>query len=195
MNAENVIRIFRETGALLEGHFLYTSGRHGRQFLQASRALQYPQHTETLCRAMAERYRDEGIALVVGPATGGIVLAYETARHLGCRAGFTEKDAAEGMALKRGFALAPGARVLLVEDIITTGGSVKKSIAHLRKRGAKVAGVAVLIDRSAGEARFDCRFEALACLAMESWAPEACPICAQGVALVDPDDLMVSPGS
>lgn len=190
MTGEQVLSVFRTCGALLEGHFLYASGRHGRQFLQAARVLQYPEHTERLCRALAERYAGADIAAVIGPATGGIVLAYETARHLRCRAAFTEKDGPDEMALKRGFRLEPGARVLVVEDVITTGGSVKKTIRHLRGRGAEVAGVAVLIDRSGGEAAFDCRFDALARLDMESWAPGACALCAQGAALIDPDDLL-----
>jgi len=191
MNPDRVIEIFRKTGALLDGHFIYASGRHGCQFLQAARVLQYPEYTESLCAAMAERFAQVPIDLVVGPATGGIVLAYETARMLKCRAAFTEKDGPDGMALKRGFVLETGTRVLLVEDIVTTGGSVKKSICHLRDRGAEVAGVAVLIDRSAGEAVFDCRFEALACLDMESWAPEDCQLCKEGRAFIDPDDIQI----
>ncbi|NIA12660.1 MAG: orotate phosphoribosyltransferase [Nitrospiraceae bacterium] len=190
MNPDRVVDIFRESGALLEGHFIYTSGRHGSQFLQAARVMQYPEHTAALCAAMAERFAGGGIELVVGPATGGIVLAYETARSLGCRSAYSEKDGGDGMALKRGFRLTPGRRVLVVEDIITTGGSVKKTIAHLRERGAEVAGVSVLIDRSGGEAAFDCRFEPLASLAMESWAPGSCALCEQGTPLVEPDDLL-----
>jgi orotate phosphoribosyltransferase len=108
---------------------------------------------------------------------------------LQCRAAYTEKDGAGGMALKRGFSLKPGTRVLVVEDIITTGGSVKKTVAHLRQRGAEVVGVGVLIDRSTGEAQFDCPFTPLAVLPMESWPPEACKLCRQGVPLVDPDHL------
>ena len=191
MEPSEVIRIFKESGALLDGHFLYASGRHGRQFLQAARVLQYPRFTEPLCAAMGALFREDAIGLVVGPATGGIILAYETARALDCRAAFTEKDGQGGMALKRGFALKPGTRVLVVEDIITTGGSVKKTIAHLRERGAEVAGVAVLIDRSGGEASFDCRFEPLARLEMQSWQPEACALCQDGAPLVDPDDIIV----
>lgn len=191
MTPDQVIQIFRKTGALLEGHFIYASGRHGRQFLQAARVLQHPQYTESLCAAMAVRFTDDRIQLVVGPATGGIVLAYETARALECRAAFTEKEGPEGMALKRGVALEPGTRVLVVEDITTTGGSVKKSIRHLRDRGAEVIGAAVLIDRSAGEAAFDCRFEALARLDMENWPPERCPLCREGRPLIDPDDLQI----
>ena len=114
MNPEQVVQTFRDTGALLEGHFIYTSGRHGRQFLQAARVLQYPEHTEPLCRAIAQAFESEKVDLVVGPATGGILLAYETARHLKCRAAFTEKDGLGGMVLKRGFALKKGERVLVV---------------------------------------------------------------------------------
>ena len=191
MTKDEVIQSFRDAGALLDGHFLYASGRHGRQFLQAARVLQFPGRTEALCRAMAERFQEDGIELVCGPATGGIVLAYETARHLDCRAVFTEKEPDGTMALKRGFRLDPGTRVLVVEDIITTGGSVKKTIAHLRERGAEVAGVCVLIDRSAGEAAFDCPFESLATLDMESWEPYQCPVCREGTPVVDPDDIVV----
>lgn len=190
MTESDVIQTFQETGALLEGHFLYASGRHGRQFLQAARVLQYPDKTEALCRAMAGRFKDAGIELVIGPATGGIILAYETARHLGCRAAFTEKEGS-GMALKRGFALKPGTRILVVEDIVTTGGSIHKSVAHLRERGGEVIGVAVLIDRSRGEAQFDCRYEPLARLDMESWDAADCALCAAGQPLIDPDDLVV----
>ena len=191
MNNEDVIGLFLKTGALLEGHFTYASGRHGARFLQAARVMQYPEHAEALCEAMAAPFAKDAIDLVVGPATGGIILAYETARALKCRAACTEKDG-DGMALKRGFALKPGTRVLVVEDITTTGGSVKKSIVHLRQRGAVVIGVGVLIDRSAGEAKFDCRFEPLARLDMQSWPPDACALCQQGIPLIEPDDIVIS---
>ncbi len=191
MREEEVIRKFVETGALLEGHFVYTSGRHGRQFLQASRVMQYPEQTEQLCRVLASRFEQDGVDMVCGPATGGIVLAYETARALGCRAAYTEKDDDGSMGLRRGFKLRPGERVLVVEDITTTGGSVKKSIQHLEMRGAQVIGVGVLIDRSGGEAVFSCRFEPLARLSMESYLPEDCPLCRDGVPLTDADLLTV----
>lgn len=191
LSQEEVIQIFTETDALLEGHFIYTSGRHGRQFLQAARVLQHPSHTEKLCAAMAEKFSTSHVDLVIGPATGGIILAYETARHLDCRAAFTEKDEDGGHALKRGFALDPGTRTLIVEDIITTGGSVKKVIEHLRGRGAEVLGVSVLIDRSAGQAEFDCDFRPLARLDMDSWEPRECPLCSKGLELSEPDDLVV----
>lgn len=191
LNSDEVIARFKEAGALLDGHFMYTSGRHGSQFLQAARVLQYPEITAALCGAAADPFREENIELVIGPATGGIILAYETARQLGCRAAFVEKDDDEGMALKRGFTLDPGTRVLVVEDIVTTGGSVKKTLAHLRARGAEIVGVSVLIDRSAGRAEFDCAFRPLATLELESWVPEDCPLCAKQLPLVEPDDLIV----
>lgn len=190
MTETETLDLFRKTGGLLEGHFLYASGRHGRQFLQAARVLQYPEHTETLCREIARAFADASAELVCGPATGGILLAYETARHLNCRAVFTEKDG-DGMALKRGFHLRPGTRVLVVEDVITTGGSVIKTIAHLRERGAAVVGVGALVERGGGEAQFDCPFHPLARIRMESWPPDDCPLCRDGAALIDPDDIIV----
>lgn len=188
---DEVLHIFKGAGALLEGHFLYTSGRHGERFLQAARVLQYPDQTEKLCRALAHCFKDDGVELVIGPATGGIILSYETARHLKARAAFTEKDPVEGMALKRGFAVRHGIKTLVVEDIITTGGSVKKTIDHLRRRGADVVGVGALIDRSGGQAAFDCRFEALAKLDLKSYAPDTCAMCAAGLPLVEPDDIVL----
>ena len=190
LTSEEAIDIFKEAGALLEGHFIYTSGRHGERFLQAARVLQYPNLVERLCKAMAESVKDLNVDLVVGPATGGIILAYETARHLNCRGVFTEKDGDDAMALKRGFALKPGTRILVVEDIVTTGGSVRKTIEHLEKRGAEVVAVSVLIDRSRGEAQFDCPFFPLSTLELRSWSPEECDLCKQGEALVEPDDIV-----
>jgi len=191
MNAEQVVQIFRDTGALLEGHFIYTSGRHGRQFLQAARVLQYPEYTEQLCRAIAQSFQEEKVELVVGPATGGILLAYETARHLKCRASFTEKDGEGGMVLKRGFSLKKNERVLVVEDIVTTGGSVVKTINHLRERGADVLGVSVLIDRSGGKVTFDCPYKPLASLAMESFSSDALPEDLLQLPALDPDDIVI----
>jgi orotate phosphoribosyltransferase len=191
MNPSDVIQAFRDTGALLQGHFVYASGRHGRQFLQAARVLQFPEYTEKLCRAMAEQYKDVSVDLVVGPATGGIILAYETARHLKCRAAFTEKDGQGGMVMKRGFALRPGERALVVEDVTTTGGSVVKTINHLRVRGAVIVGVSVLIDRSGGAIAFDCDYKPLARLTMESWPPDALPEDLQRTPASDPDDIVL----
>ncbi len=191
MTSEEVIKEFRESGGLLFGHFVYTSGRHGNEFLQAARILQYPDRVARLCKAMADKFRDADIDLVAGPATGGIIIAYETARQLGCRGVFLEKDDDGGMELRRGFHLKPGTRVLVVEDIITTGGTVKKAITHLRERGAEVVGLSVLIDRSAGKANFDCPFMPLASMTLDSWPAEECGLCESGEPLVEPDDIIV----
>jgi orotate phosphoribosyltransferase len=191
MNSDQVIQLFKDTGALLEGHFPYASGRHGRQFMQAARLLQYAERTDTLCKAMADRFRDAMIDVVVGPATGGIALAYATAHHLKCRFAYSEKDGQGGMAVKRGFVNPKDCRILVVEDVITTGGSVQKTIDHLRERGAEIVGVSVLADRSGGEAHFDCPFEPLATITMQSWAPESCELCAQGIPITEPDDIVL----
>lgn len=191
MTSDEVLSLLRECGALLEGHFVYASGRHGRQFIQAARLLQYPDRVEQLCAALAEHFREAKVELVVGPATGGIILAYETARQLRCRGAFTEKEPDGAMALKRGIRLDPGTRVLVVEDVVTTGGSVKKTLAHLRERGAEIVGAGALVDRSGGEARFDCPFHALAQVTMESYAPDDPRVAELPGPPVDPDDLVV----
>jgi orotate phosphoribosyltransferase len=191
MDANHVISLFKETGGLLEGHFLYASGRHGRHFLQAARVAQYPVHVEALCKALAQEFDASQVDAVCGPATGGIILAYETARHLDARAVFTEKDGSAGMALKRGFRMDPHTRVLIVEDVVTTGGSIQKTIDHLRSRHAEIVGVGVLVDRSGGQVRFNVPYRALAQLSLESWPPEECPLCKEGQPLIDPDDIVV----
>jgi len=191
MQQDEVIQLFRDAGALLEGHFIYASGRHGRKFLQASRILQYPDITERLCRGVADNYRDACVDLVCGPATGGIILAYETARQLGCRAAFTEKEPDGSMALKRGFQLKPGTRTLFVEDIVTTGGTLRKSIEHLAARGADIVGVAALIDRSGGTVAFDQAFSPLATFELESYGPDEVPEDLAAMPVVEPDDLIV----
>mgnify|MGYP002631397989 CR=1 FL=1 len=191
MSSPDVISIFKEINALLEGHFIYASGRHGNRFLQASRVLQYPEHVSTLCKAIADHFKDAGPELVVGPATGGIILAYETARHIGCRGVFAEKEPDGTMAVKRGFAVQPGTKVLVVEDIITTGGSVQKTITHLRERGADIIGVGVLIDRSGGAATFDCPFHALGEIQLDSWAADEVPADLAAIPVMEPDDLVL----
>lgn len=191
MTPEEVLNILRKSGALLEGHFVYASGRHGRHFIQAARVLQYPDEVERICRALAAPFQDAGVELAVGPATGGIILAYETARQLNCRGAFTEKEAGGGMALKRGFRLDEGTRVMVVEDVITTGGSVNKTMTHLRERGANIVGVAAIVDRSGGEAQFECPFHALAKLQLESYAPDDPRVAELPGEPIDPDELVV----
>lgn len=154
MTSEDVLAIFRECGALLEGHFILSSGLRSPIFLQKALVFMHPDRAERLCRALAERIRAEGLASIskiVSPAVGGIIPGYETARHLGVPAIYTERVDGR-FALRRGFELEPAERVIVVEDIVTTGLSIRECIACVRELGAEVVAAACLIDRSAGEA-------------------------------------------
>lgn len=179
MKREEIMQIFLQTGALLEGHFILTSGRHSNRYMQCARVLQYPDHTETLARIIAGHYRDEHIDVVVAPAVGGILVAYEVARQLGVKAIFCERQ--EGrMMLRRGFTIEPGQRVLVVEDVITTGGSVQEVIDVVREWQGDVVGVGVLVDRSGGKVDFGIRTEAVLTLDIESFPADDCPLCREG---------------
>ena len=180
LTPQEVLDIFADAGGLLKGHFLLTSGLHSDTYLEKFQVLQHPKHTERLCAELARRFADEGVDVVVGPVTGGIILAYEVARQLGARAIFTERE--DGvMCLRRGFAINPGEKVLVVEDIVTTGGSVKEVLAVLEKTPGQIAGVGLLIDRSGGKVDFGVRTEALLQLDIEVWQPSDCPLCRANV--------------
>lgn len=189
---DEVFAILRATGTLREGHFRLTSGRHSDRFFLMPHTFQYPEQTEQLCAGMAKLFADEAIETVVGPATGGIILAYEVARQLGkltgrpVRAVFTEKTEDGGMALKRQWTLRPGEKVLMVEDAITTGGSVHKAMAAVKQYEPQIVGVACIIDRSNGQADFGVPMRSLAQVAVQSWTAEECPLCQQGLELVKP---------
>ena len=163
----------RESGALLEGHFLLASGRHSAQYIEKFRLLEQPRLTSQLCAEIARRFEGEGIECVVGPVTGGILLAFEVARILGTRAVYAERaEDGVGFALRRGFALKSGEKCLVVEDIVTTGGSAQKVVDLVRKSGGEVMGVALLVDRSGGALQIDApRVESLLQMQVESWAP------------------------
>ncbi len=180
MEEAAVRKLLVDTGAVLEGHFLLTSGLHSPLYVEKFQVLQWPEHTATLCAALAERFRDAGIQVVVGPVTGGIILAHEVGKNLGTRAIFTERENGK-MTLRRGFAIAPGERVLVVEDIVTTGGSVHEVLEVVKAQGGEVAGVALLVDRSGGKADFGVRTEALLTLEVATYQPDACPLCQAGV--------------
>jgi orotate phosphoribosyltransferase len=183
----DVERVFRESGALREGHFILASGRHSPLYLEKFQVLQHPGETERLCSALASWGRSLDIETVAGPTTGGIILAHEVARQLGLRAIYAERrDNGTGREFRRGFALRPGERVLVVDDIMTTGGSVQETLDAVRSAGGMVAGAAVLVDRSAGSAQLDVRVEALWRLDIPSYAPAECPLCAKGVPATHP---------
>lgn len=185
MSPAEVESILRETGALLEGHFLLTSGRHSGRYVQCAQVLRYPEHGARLGAAIADGFRDGGVDLVVGPAVGGIVIAHEAARALGTPCLFTERERGE-MTLRRGFHIDPGAKVLVVEDVITTGGSVREVIDLVRGAGGEPVGVGVIVDRSGGKVDFGIPLRALLTLTIETYAADECPLCTTGTAAVRP---------
>ena len=179
MNEAAVKQLFIDTGAILEGHFLLTSGLHSPLYVEKFQVLQYPEHTATLCKALAERFANDEVELVVGPITGGILLAHEVGKNLGTRAIFTERENGK-MTLRRGFVIKPGERVLIVEDIVTTGGSVQEVVDVVREHGGIPVGVGILVDRSGGKVDFGIPSQALLHLTVDTYQPETCPLCAAG---------------
>jgi orotate phosphoribosyltransferase len=188
MNPDRVLAIFKETGALLEGHFLLTSGLHSNQYFQCAKVLQYPAHCGVLCGVIAEQFRTRAVDVVIAPALGGIVVGQEVGRQLGVRTMFAERK--EGvMQLRRGFAITPGEKVLVCEDVVTTGGSVQEVINIVHERQGVLAGVACIVDRSGGTVRFDRAPDPLVqVLRMHAvaYAPAECPLCAEGIPAVKP---------
>jgi orotate phosphoribosyltransferase len=179
MVAERVLELLRHTGALLEGHFLLTSGLHSGAYVQCAQVLQYPQHAEALGQWIAESFRDTAVETVISPAVGGIIIGQEVARALESRALFGERQQGV-MTLRRGFALSPGERVLVVEDVTTTGGSVREIIHLAQACQGVVVGVGTILDRSGGQLDFAVPQQALATLSIPNYSPEACPLCQQG---------------
>ena len=168
-----VEQALKESGALLEGHFLLASGRHSQFYIEKFRLLEQPRLTSKLCAEIARRFENDGIETVVGPVTGGIILAFEVARILGIRAVYAERaEDGAGFALRRGFQLKAGEKCLVVEDIVTTGGSAQKVVELVRQNGGKIVGCALLVDRSNGALQIDApRVESLLEMKVESWAP------------------------
>ncbi|MDP3488329.1 MAG: orotate phosphoribosyltransferase, partial [Bacillota bacterium] len=149
LTKDHVSEIFKTTGTIMEGHFRLTSGLHSGLYVEKFRVLEHPKYTEILCREIARRYENDGITLVVGPAIGGVIIAYEVARALGVRSIFCEREDSK-LVLRRGFQISPEDRVLVVEDIVTTGGSVKEVLEVVQQSGATIVGVGLLVDRSNG---------------------------------------------
>ena len=192
LTPHEILKIFKDCGALLEGHFLLSSGLHSSQYLQCALVLQHPTHAERLCALLARPFQGQGIRVVAAPALGGVIVAHEAARALGARALFTER--AEGrMTLRRGFQIAPGERTLVVEDVITTGGSTREVIHVVEEHGGKVAGVGCLVDRSGGSP-FEVERHCLVRLEIPNYAPEACPLCREGRPLVKPGSRQAKTG-
>ena len=186
IEAAEVERIFRDAGAFREGHFLLSSGKHSPRYLEKFQVLQWPRDTERLCAAIAQWARPLDPRTVAGPTTGGIILAHEVARQMGSRAVYAERDESGARVFRRGFQLEPGERVLVVDDIMTTGGSVNETIDAVRAAGATVVGAAVLVDRSGGGARLDIPFHALWSLHVPAYEGSSCPQCAAGEPITKP---------
>jgi orotate phosphoribosyltransferase len=176
MTDEEVLDEFRASDALLEGHFILSSGRHSPVFLQKMRVFQYPDRTERICRALAAKIRERfgHVDLIVSPAMGGIIPGYETARALGCPAVFVEREEGE-FRLRRGFRIPDGARIVMVEDIVTTGLSSRECIAAIRRHSDKLIGAACLIDRSNGQAEIGIPLVALVTMDVPDYAPDDLP--------------------
>jgi len=186
MDEAAILAELTRTGALLEGHFQLRSGRHSNRYFQAALVLQHTTVADRLCGALAARFAAADIATVIAPAVGGIVVGQEVARHLGVRAIFAEKDEASGLVLRRGFTLDPGERVLVAEDVITQGGRVRQTIELVQAHGAVAVGVAVLVDRSDGTVDLGVPVQSLVRLELETYAPDACPLCRAGVQIEKP---------
>jgi len=182
---DELLDMFRKSGALLEGHFRLSSGLHSNGYLQSALVLQDPRSAEQLGRAIADRVREWRPTVVLSPALGGVVIGHEVGRALGVRALFAERQDGALM-LRRGFLLSESDRVLVVEDVCTTGGSTRETMQVATAAGGQIVGAASIVDRSGGRASFDVPFEALLRVDLPTYQPEACPLCAQGLPVVKP---------
>lgn len=182
---EKTAAILERLGVLHTGHFKLTSGRHSDKYMQCAKLFEHPKESEELCADLAESFADEKIDVVAGPAIGGIIMAYEVARALGVRNVFAERENGV-MTFRRGFEIAPGERVLVVEDVVTTGGSVKEVVSLVKERGGEVVGVGAVVDRSNGEADFGVEFHPLMSVDVQSWEESDCPLCKDGVPIKKP---------
>jgi orotate phosphoribosyltransferase len=192
MNREELLDLFRKSGALLEGHFRLTSGLHSSGYLQCALVLQHPQHAESLGRAIADRTRPLRATVVLSPALGGVVIGHEVGRALGVRALFAERQDG-ALTLRRGFIIGETDRVLVVEDVLTTGGSTRETMQVARAAGGQVVGAASIVDRSGGAAaRLDVPFAALLDIDLPTYEPDACPLCAQGLPVIKPGSRPVA---
>ena len=186
MLTEDEVRgIFQEVGALMTGHFRLSSGRHSNEYWEKFWVLQWPGQVERLCAEIAERYREERIEVVLGPTTGGILLAFEVARQLGVRALYAETEGSQRL-LRRGLTLELGTRTLIVDDIMTTGLAVQECLDLAKRHEASVVGTAVLVDRSGGSVDLGVRQESLLTVQAETYSQEECPLCAEGIPIQKP---------
>jgi orotate phosphoribosyltransferase len=191
MTRDELRDLFRRSGALLEGHFRLTSGLHSSGYLQCALVLQHPEHAEALGRAIADRTRSLRPTAVLSPALGGVVIGHEVGRALGVRALFAERQDGE-LTLRRGFVIAENDRVLVVEDVLTTGGSTRETMQVARASGGQVVGAASIVNRSGGRAAFDVPFASLLDVDLPTYEPDQCPLCAKGLPVIKPGSRPVA---
>lgn len=191
MTRDELLDLFRRSGALLEGHFRLSSGLHSPGYLQCALVLQHPQHAETLGRAIADHARDLKPTVVLSPALGGVIIGQEVGRALGVRAIFAERQDG-ALTLRRGFMLGETDRVLVVEDVLTTGGSTRETMQVATAAGGRVVGAASIVDRSGGRTSFEVPFAALLEIDLPTYEPDKCPLCAQGLPVTKPGSRPVA---
>jgi orotate phosphoribosyltransferase len=184
-NQQEIFEIFEKAGALLKGHFLLSSGLHSDLYFEKFQVLQYPEYVELLCKKLASLFKDDKIEVVVGPTTGGVIIAYEVAKNLKTRSIFAESEG-EGRVFKRGFSLKKGEKVLIVDDILTTGKSLNEVIDLVKQHEGEIIGMGVLLDRSGGKVKFGYPLKALATTEVKNYSPDRCPLCEKGEPLVKP---------
>ena len=191
MNRDELLDLFRRSAALLEGHFRLSSGLHSPGYLQCALVLQHPRHAEPLGASLAERVRDLRPTTVLSPALGGLIIGHEVARALGVRAIFAEREDG-ALRLRRGFSISEAERVLVVEDVVTTGGSTRETMQVARAAGAQVVAATAIVDRSGGRADLDVPLHALLALSLPTYDPASCPLCAQGLPLAKPGSRQIA---
>jgi orotate phosphoribosyltransferase len=185
ISAEDVLRIFKESNALLSGHFKLSSGRHSDQYLEKCQVLQYPKNVELLCKELASRFADKDPTVVIGPTTPGVILAYEVAKQLGVRGIFAEKEGDQRV-LRRGFWIDSGEKTLIVDDVMTMGGAVDGVVKIVEERGGDIVGIGVIAVRSTTPPDLGYPIAALLSMDVVSWAPEECPLCKEGQPITSP---------
>ena len=189
-NENNILEIFKKTGALLQGHFLLTSGRHSNMYFQCAKVLQYPEYTEQVCKIIADHFKDYNIDTVISPAMGGIIVGQEVARQLNKRSIFAEREDKK-LTLRRGFTINQGEKILICEDVVTTGGSVYEVIDIVNEQGGEVVGVGFIVDRSNGKVNFGYPQKSTMKMEVISYLPEECPLCKENIPLVKPGSKKV----
>ena len=191
MTKEEIIAMLKEASVLLEGHFLLTSGRHSDKYMQCAKIFQDANYSVPLCAELVEQYKDDNVEVVIGPAIGAIQMSYEVGKQLGVRNIFAERDGDGKMTLRRGFTIEKGQRVLIVEDVVTTGGSVREVIDLVNECGGDIVGVGSIVDRTGGKIDFGVPYRSAFAMDIISYEADECPICKTGAPLVKPGSRAV----